>query len=75
LDSLQSFARAVGETGNVITFEPNPQNYNAILDHIELNGFNNVAIIQIGLDKHTSPVDFCEDIPYDKKDYHHDAVN
>jgi hypothetical protein len=39
------FARAVGETGSVVTFEPNPQNYNAILDHIELNGFNNVTVI------------------------------
>lgn len=43
------FAREVGETGRVVTFEPNPQNYNAILDHIELNGFTNVRVIQMGL--------------------------
>ncbi|MEJ2557598.1 MAG: FkbM family methyltransferase [Anaerolineae bacterium] len=43
------FARAVGETGNVITFEPNPSNYDAILDHIELNGFTNIRVIKMGL--------------------------
>jgi FkbM family methyltransferase len=43
------FARETEETGRVVTFEPNPQNYNAILDHIELNGFTNVQVIQIGL--------------------------
>jgi FkbM family methyltransferase len=43
------FAREVGEAGRVITFEPNPQNYYAILDHIELNGFTNVRVIQMGL--------------------------
>lgn len=43
------FARTVGETGNVVTFEPNHQSYNAILDHINLNGFTNVRVIQMGL--------------------------
>jgi FkbM family methyltransferase len=43
------FARAVGKTGRVITFEPNPQNYRAIVDHIELNRFINVSVIQMGL--------------------------
>jgi FkbM family methyltransferase len=44
------FAREVGETGSVVTFEPNPQNYTAILDQINLNGFeNNVKVLQMGL--------------------------
>ena len=43
------FARAVGQTGRIITFEPNPQNYKAIIDHVELNGFTNVKVIPMGL--------------------------
>lgn len=43
------FAREAGNTGQVITFEPNPRNYSAILDHIELNGLTNVRVLQIGL--------------------------
>jgi FkbM family methyltransferase len=43
------FARETGETGTVVTFEPNPQNYLAILDHVELNCFTNVRVIQMGL--------------------------
>jgi FkbM family methyltransferase len=52
------FARAVGETGSVVTFEPNPQNYNAILDHIELNGFKNVTVMQIGLGRKRETLKF-----------------
>lgn len=51
-------ARAVGETGSVVTFEPNPQNYNAILDHIELNGFNNVIVMQMGLGRKRGTLKF-----------------
>ena len=43
------FAREVQETGNVVTFEPNPKSYAAILDHINLNGLSNVRVIQMGL--------------------------
>lgn len=43
------FARAAGESGRVITFEPNPQNYEAILDHIKINDLTNVKVIRIGL--------------------------
>jgi len=43
------FARRVGETGNVVTFEPNPQSYSTIINHINLNGFSNVSVIKIGL--------------------------
>ena len=43
------FAREVGATGQVITFEPHPRNYQLILDHIKLNGFTNVNVIPVGL--------------------------
>ena len=43
------FACEVGENGRVVTFEPNPQNYTAILDHIALNGIANVQVLQLGL--------------------------
>jgi FkbM family methyltransferase len=43
------FARKVGATGQIVTFEPNPQNRAAIDDHIQLNGFENIRVLQIGL--------------------------
>ncbi|HWR96918.1 MAG TPA: FkbM family methyltransferase [Candidatus Methanoperedens sp.] len=44
------FARAVGERGQVITFEPNPQNYRMILENVRLNKFDNrVRVFNIGL--------------------------
>ena len=43
------FARKVGDSGQVITFEPNPANFRAILDHIALNDFNNIKPIQTGV--------------------------
>jgi FkbM family methyltransferase len=52
------FAREVGEGGRVVTFEPNPQNYDAILDHIELNGFTNVRVIKTGLGSKRDTVEF-----------------
>lgn len=43
------FARAVGDSGCVVAFEPNPKNCQAIRDNVALNGFRNVAAHQIGL--------------------------
>lgn len=43
------FARAVGREGRVITFEPNPLNYQELCYNVALNGFNNVSIIPVGL--------------------------
>ncbi len=43
------FARKVGAAGNVIAFEPNPENYAALLDHLNLNGFKHVKAIPLGL--------------------------
>jgi FkbM family methyltransferase len=52
------FARQVGETGQVITFEPNPQNYKAILDHVNLNGFSNIRVIPLGLSSQSETLKF-----------------
>ena len=43
------FARAVGSTGRVVTFEPNPQNFVELLYNINLNGFTQVSAYQIAL--------------------------
>jgi FkbM family methyltransferase len=45
------FARAVGKKGKVITFEPNPQCCNMILEHLKLNNLDNVEVQQIALGK------------------------
>jgi FkbM family methyltransferase len=52
------FARQVGETGNVVTFEPNPHNHATIIDHIELNGFSNVQVLQMGLGVRQESLEF-----------------
>jgi FkbM family methyltransferase len=43
------FARAVGPTGSVFAFEPNPINCEALLANVALNGFTNVKLYDIGL--------------------------
>ena len=43
------FARAVGPHGQVIAFEPNPQNYNELRQNVQLNQLDNVTPIQLGL--------------------------
>ena len=45
------FARAVGERGRVITFEPHPENYHKIRKNVEHNKFDNVMVSQIALGK------------------------
>jgi len=52
------FAREAGETGSVVTFEPNSQNYAAILDHIKLNGFANVRVLEMGLGSKKETLEF-----------------
>ena len=47
------FARSVGKRGKTITFEPNPQSYDRILEHLKLNNFDNVEVHQIALGKKT----------------------
>ncbi|MCL4498692.1 MAG: FkbM family methyltransferase [Chloroflexi bacterium] len=43
------FARAVGENGRVITFEPNPINYRKLETNIALNRLGNIELYQVGL--------------------------
>jgi FkbM family methyltransferase len=42
-------ARAVGEGGRVITFEPNPECQARILNNVRLNQFQNVQVQKVGL--------------------------
>jgi FkbM family methyltransferase len=42
-------ATVVGETGTIIAFEPDSQNYNRLLSNIELNGLTNVVVINKGV--------------------------
>lgn len=43
------FARAVGEHGRVEAFEPNPENVRRVVRNVELNGFRNVGVHELGL--------------------------
>jgi FkbM family methyltransferase len=43
------FARAVGEMGRVVSFEPNPASYASIVSNVQLNGFNHVEVRQLGI--------------------------
>ena len=43
------FARCVGPTGRLITFEPNPANYAAIVANVALNGFAHVDVRPIAV--------------------------
>ena len=52
------FARAVGRSGRVIAFEPNPDNVAAIRDHIALNGFANILVLPIGLGRRRETLKF-----------------
>ena len=45
------FSRAVGEKGRVVTFEPNPELYNKLIENVKLNKFNHVEVRQIALGK------------------------
>lgn len=50
------FARAVGATGRVVTFEPNPINYQRVLEHLELNHFSNVDVKPVALGNTTGEI-------------------
>ena len=43
------FARRVGPSGSVVTFEPNPRNFRKITDNIALNGFAHARVRQVAL--------------------------
>ena len=58
------FARSVGGTGKVVTYEPNPINYSILTENIRLNNFNNVDVRQMGLGKFHDKLD----LVFDPKD-------
>lgn len=43
------FAKAVGKEGIVVTFEPNPENYEIIMERLKLNNLENVKVHQIAI--------------------------
>lgn len=43
------FSRKTGKEGKVITFEPNPYNYEELNKNLELNNCDNVTTIQLGV--------------------------
>jgi len=42
------FAKSVGN-GRVVTFEPNPENYERICEHVRMNHSTNVEVIKVGI--------------------------
>jgi FkbM family methyltransferase len=58
------FARAVGKTGRVVTFEPNPRNYEELTYNIGLNSFDNITAMQIGLGRRHEQLDLVTDPIY-----------
>src|SRR5271156_5168155 len=42
-------ARLVGESGTVISIEPEPENHSMLLRSIELNGYANIRVLQVAL--------------------------
>ena len=45
------FANAVGESGKVVTFEPNPTNFREIALNLKINNFKNVRAFHLGIGK------------------------
>ena len=42
-------ARAVGDSGRVFSFEPDPHNYDLLVRNVELNGFTNVTALNVAV--------------------------
>ena len=58
------FARAVGQNGKVIAFEPNPQNYEEASYNINLNNFSNIKLFSMAIGKGKERSDFAIDPIY-----------
>src|SRR3712207_511977 len=43
------FAARAGRRGEVVTFEPHPQNYEATLTNVGLNNLTNVTVLPLGV--------------------------
>lgn len=53
-------SRAVGPTGRVIAFEPDPVAYRAMVDNISLNKLENIALLNMAAGKAGGIRDFCK---------------
>lgn len=50
-------AKAVGDTGKVFSFEPEPRNFALLQRNIELNGLQNVTAVRKGVSDRTGPME------------------
>jgi FkbM family methyltransferase len=50
------FASLVGENGKVIAFEPDPTNFTILKKNVEINGYQNVTLIQKAVSNETNKV-------------------
>ncbi|PWH14944.1 MAG: hypothetical protein DDG58_12125 [Ardenticatenia bacterium] len=58
------FARAVGQEGTVVSFEPDPDNYKELVYNVELNNFKNVFTLNLALGSHNHPANIFRDPLY-----------
>jgi FkbM family methyltransferase len=52
------FASRAGPQGRVVTFEPDPINYRHILRNVEVNGFENVMVRNVGVGERPGKLEF-----------------
>jgi len=55
------FARAVGQKGTVVSFEPDPDNYKELVLNVEVNNFKNVIALNLALGSHNHPAKIFRD--------------
>ncbi|HUT35628.1 MAG TPA: FkbM family methyltransferase [Planctomycetota bacterium] len=58
------FSRAVGEQGRVVTFEPNPRNYEELLANLRLNPCRNVSTFPFGVGDEAGELEMVTDPLY-----------
>ncbi len=56
-------ASLVGSKGNVLAFEPEPVNYNLLLENIKLNGLQNVSLYKVALGSEEKQTQFFQANP------------
>jgi FkbM family methyltransferase len=52
------FADRAGADGQVVTFEPDPVNYQKILKNVQINGLTNVVVLNLGVGDHPGHLEF-----------------
>ncbi len=63
------FARAVGATGRVVTFEPHPANLRELAFNVRLNNFENVTIVPLGVGRRCAQVELLIDPLYPSRGF------